>query len=544
MKPSTINTAISLLFTSAATILLLATSALGLPRDLAPLFSFSPTTGATSLPSAPSQGLSVGLAAQWESGEFIFNPPGSNKYFASAGKTKALRQSKIVRERFSNLESTTISGKLYRLRGFKLPRRVRHADALRHGSFTLTRTTGQDGSHIHGSFFLPDGLQYHVDSSAAGESYQLVRSRGADLPPCGLEQNHEAIAQRIQAAPAPPPPPPPGGPGIRTTPRIRVLFVYSASALASAGTEINLAGYVNVAIAATREAWANSGVDGEVEIAGMLPVGGPDENGHFLTDLADLTGNGDGIWDNVHQLRIDYGADVVSLMVNSSENCGLGWPTPYDPTSMFNVIKYNCELAFRHELGHNLGAFHDRENSSGIPIYPYAYGWRFYGNSATQFTTIMAYAPGQAIDYVSNPNVYYDGQPTGVADWADNVRVFNQTLAVVEAAMGAPLVSPTPFPTVTPTPDPSLNPLQIRISRIRPRRARLIGSYAPGGVGINGVTLDLGVQRRNGTWYLNGQGLTDSNGEVVFVVQRKRRAINYAAFTSLGTSTTVEVPAR
>jgi hypothetical protein len=59
-----------------------------------------------------------------------------------------------------------------------------------------------------------------------------------------------------------------------------------------------------------------------------------------------------------------------------------------------------------HELGHNFGCQHDRENSGGATgAYSSSYGYRFYGKNGVQYRTIMAYAPGTRLGYFSNPNV-------------------------------------------------------------------------------------------------------------------------------------------
>jgi hypothetical protein len=87
-------------------------------------------------------------------------------------------------------------------------------------------------------------------------------------------------------------------------------------------------------------------------------------------------------------------------------------------------------LAFAHEIGHNLGAGHDRANvSSGFEcIYEYSYGYRVSGN----FHTVMAYKclGCTTIPYYSSPNITYNGVTIGIAEGndsaADNARTLRE----------------------------------------------------------------------------------------------------------------------
>jgi hypothetical protein len=82
-----------------------------------------------------------------------------------------------------------------------------------------------------------------------------------------------------------------------------------------------------------------------------------------------------------------------------------------------------------HELGHNLGAVHDKANSNGPGATSYSYGWRFMA-SGTLYHDIMSYDPGQTIQYFSNPRVKYKGVPTGSAT-ADVARTITFTAPYV-----------------------------------------------------------------------------------------------------------------
>jgi hypothetical protein len=137
----------------------------------------------------------------------------------------------------------------------------------------------------------------------------------------------------------------------------------------------------------------------------------------------------------VGRLRNQTGADLVQAWGTYPNVCGQG----YQPSVSQNLgLGYGVSVihnsrsclegqAVSHELGHNIGGGHDRitaRRSSG--------GGDAYGmvDRERRFLTIMAYpqscGTGCVQTYLySNPNVRYDGAPTGVAGSVDNARVMN-----------------------------------------------------------------------------------------------------------------------
>lgn len=141
-----------------------------------------------------------------------------------------------------------------------------------------------------------------------------------------------------------------------------------------------------------------------------------------------------------NDLRDQYGADMVTLLRLSGQYCGIGYfmssiPVlqTYGDRYMYSVTAESCIWynTFTHELGHNSGLAHDRDNapgSSGV-IDGVAYGKRFYvGNSLHR--SIMAYAPGYRVGYYSGPDVLYQGVPTGDAN-NNNASVLRQTMPII-----------------------------------------------------------------------------------------------------------------
>ena len=82
----------------------------------------------------------------------------------------------------------------------------------------------------------------------------------------------------------------------------------------------------------------------------------------FGSALTAISSSSDGVMDNVHTLRTQYAADIVAMIIDASDYCGLASMGP-SPEKMFSVTKWSCAtgyFSFGHEIGHNLGINHDR----------------------------------------------------------------------------------------------------------------------------------------------------------------------------------------
>ena len=175
------------------------------------------------------------------------------------------------------------------------------------------------------------------------------------------------------------------------------------------------------------------------------------EGGDFYTHLAHLTNPADGVMDEVHAWRDQYGADLVSLFVGQGTLSGLANQLR-DPAAAnradkaFTIVLARDAAApqytLAHELGHNFGAGHDIELNEGPGLLPYSYGHRFTATDSQWpwkkaiYRDLMAYEPGIIIPYFSNPDVIFKGVPTGVAGQAENALTMRRTAPIVAAYRG------------------------------------------------------------------------------------------------------------
>lgn len=277
---------------------------------------------------------------------------------------------------------------------------------------------------------------YEISPSGAG-GYQIFQHNEAKGSAMGHMSLPAPIPLGRQAAPATLQPPP-GGVHI-----IDLMVVYTPATRARYG-RAGIEAKILQAVADANTAMANSQAAVQFSLVHMTEVAYV-ESGSMTATLTALQRTTDGLMDEVHALRDQYGADLVNLVSEDTSSCGLSYvmsvPSPGFAGNAFSVVYSGClaSLSMVHELGHQLGCQHDRGNSAGPAAYPYAYGWRQCSTNSTQFRTIMSYACGSAIrvNYFSNPNLLYAGQPLGVdaaldpVNAADNARAINLTAGVV-----------------------------------------------------------------------------------------------------------------
>jgi hypothetical protein len=207
-----------------------------------------------------------------------------------------------------------------------------------------------------------------------------------------------------------------------TTLRILVAATPQASAKIA-----DLDGLAQLAIAESNQGFENSKVKIRFELAGTYVVKNYTEINSYRAELDRASAKGDGYMDDLHTVRANTSANIVVLLLDSREYCGMAYISA-NAARAFATVGHTCavgDYAFAHEIGHLLGATHNKEVSTNRQ-FAYGYGTIVPG----KWRTIMSYSCTSggdcpSINYWSSPNVFYQGRATGDS-LHDNARVLNE----------------------------------------------------------------------------------------------------------------------
>ncbi|MCZ6610681.1 MAG: M12 family metallo-peptidase, partial [Alphaproteobacteria bacterium] len=196
-------------------------------------------------------------------------------------------------------------------------------------------------------------------------------------------------------------------------------------------------------VAAINQSYSNSQVDILLNLVGTVQTAQA-QSGNMGTTLSRLRSTTDGYYDEVHPLRDQLGADLVAMLTTETRYCGiayLNYPQfagedryAFSVTSAY--IGYAClPLTLAHEVGHNQGLCHNREETGCTnPAYIYGFGRLICGS----FRTIMSYSCNSGATRIynfANPNVSYSGTPTGIAHSVDPENSSEAARALNDAAL-------------------------------------------------------------------------------------------------------------
>ncbi|HYB98698.1 MAG TPA: M12 family metallo-peptidase [Candidatus Limnocylindrales bacterium] len=286
---------------------------------------------------------------------------------------------------------------------------------------------------------------------------------------------------------------------------------------------------IQLAVDAANDAYDNSGMITRIRLAHVAGLDYPEVSPDPAAIVPSLRDPGDGVLDEVHALRNAYLADLVVFVSHTSDNvCGRAYlmqdvDVSFE-SSAFSMVLFSClpgGLTLAHELGHNMGCQHDRVNAGSVPAFPYAYG---YQEPRGDFRTVMASFEGCAgscpqIPYFANPEVLYEGAPTGVAagsaDAAACAMAIDQTYETVKRFRE--LIAPTGITTSSDLTD------AVRIDVIHPwpYRFRIYRSLADSPLeliadGVESSFLDRPLQAGIGYQYFASAVTADGQESDVF----------------------------
>ena len=231
-------------------------------------------------------------------------------------------------------------------------------------------------------------------------------------------------------------------------PIIGTMVLYTPEARDQLAGLLGVETRIRLAVSQINACFRYSGTSASIRLAhsGLINY---NSTGNITTDLQMMTYAIGPQTPEIHSLRVQHRADLVTLMVpNSGLNLmhGTSWLlTSFNPAPAFgfNVIEapFVNTSVLAHEIGHNLGCNHATNDIGAIfgGAFTNSFGYRFNTVSVNgitnQIRTLMAYGPGRRIGYFSNPGINFWGVPTGDTNTANNAYTIERTAPMVGTYM-------------------------------------------------------------------------------------------------------------
>lgn len=312
-------------------------------------------------------------------------------------------------------------------------------------------TFGTDGS-VFGSVTDADGGNYSIETASDGNTMLIDNGApGREAP----SQEHDMVAPHsdgtmLGAAAA-------QTATTATTTLNNTLATTGTTAVPATVMDVmvlysstlpNAATRVNNLVATTNQAYKDSGLTNvSIRLVNSYGVTYPDANANTsaLTTMA----SNSGVFKDVNANRAKYGADAViylrPLKATAQGSCGVAYANGANGTLLQaskayaevsdgtdgQYFCYNTTLA--HELGHIMGAVHDKEHSVGIKgVYADSYGYginNLYGDIMSYYSPQIAkFADPTTVAMTTAKGAKYY---LGVDGVANIVKTFKATAPVV-----------------------------------------------------------------------------------------------------------------
>jgi hypothetical protein len=276
------------------------------------------------------------------------------------------------------------------------------------------------------------GRIYTVESMG-GDVHAVIEVDPKKLPPDHATKADNP-APGDQAARREPPPPAPPAPKVEPISEadlkaleakqivIDVMILYTKKVISRYIRDPQ--DLTHLAIEQANETFRNSGIGNvSLRLVHAQAIDYDEEGAEQFAHLYRMV-DGDGVFKDVRRLRNEKRADLVGLVLEDPTGCGLSTRVAADSEDAYFVVHHSCAaitISIAHEVGHILGARHDRRIDPNNT--PFAYG---HGHVNPKWRTMMSYQEGcdgcPRIPFWSNPRVRYQGEPTGTLS-EDNARV-------------------------------------------------------------------------------------------------------------------------
>lgn len=182
---------------------------------------------------------------------------------------------------------------------------------------------------------------------------------------------------------------------------------------------------IALTIEEANESFRNSGLGNiRLRLIHSQPIDYDEADGEHFDHLYRMV-DGMGPFKPVRKLRDEKRADIVALIVDDASGCGLSTRVAADANEAYVVAHHSCAAvshSLTHEIGHIIGARHDRNLDKAMTPFPYGHGYV----NGTKWRDVMSYKEScggcPRLPFFSSPVIKVRGERAGTLD-TDNARV-------------------------------------------------------------------------------------------------------------------------